>query len=132
LPQGFQNKQRNGHIKAMAISGNKKETAMHGAVRCTQARATGVLERFAGIEQRLMTDHAQSFDLFSVTMRVIDDPMSGDQLRGNRTRVGEGHGIGEMVEILSCLYGRRQEGRRGLNFELVGRHPCMVTATISA
>lgn len=132
LAMRLQHKQGHGHLKAMTVGRDKKEAAMHGAVRGANARAAGVLEGLPRVEQRLLADHAQAFDFFCVALRVVDDPVPGDQLRGNRACVGEAYRIGEMVEALPSFFRRRKVSWRGFNLELVGQHPCMVTATISA
>ena len=81
---------------------------MHGVAGGAQARAAGVLEGFAGLEQRLMTDHAQPLDLFGMAVGVADDPVARNQLRGHVAGVGDRDGIGKPINV---ILGRRLLGQ---------------------
>ena len=65
-----------------------------------QAAAAGVLEGFAGLEQRLLADHAQALDLLDLRQLVGDDPVARDQLGRHLAGVGDGDGVGEAVDAL--------------------------------
>ena len=95
-----EHKHRDRRLKALTVLGDKKITAVHGACRCAQARAAAVLERLAGLEQRLVAYHAQALDLLAVAARVADDPVARNQLRRDLTGIGDGDGVGKAVHLL--------------------------------
>lgn len=73
--RGFEQKGGDGDIKAVAIFGDKKVTAVHGAARRVQATAAGVLKRLARTEKGLLPHNAQTFDLVGVAAFVLNDPV---------------------------------------------------------
>ena len=101
--RGFEHEQGNGHLKALAVLGHAEKTPVHRAAGRAQARAAGVLEGFARLEQRLVAHHAQALDLFVEAVGVGDDPVARDQLRGHRAGVGEGDGVGKTIDGLARL-----------------------------
>ena len=54
--RGIEYKGVDGCIKTVAICGHKKVAAVHGAAGGAQAAAAGVLKRFTGRQQRLLSD----------------------------------------------------------------------------
>src|SRR5205814_1213556 len=58
----------------------------HRSDRRLEMSAAGVLEALAGLEQRLLPDHAQTRDLDDLALRIGDDPMTADDVRGNIAR----------------------------------------------
>ena len=88
-------KYKHGNIdfKLFAVHRHAKETAVHGAGRCAQARAAGVFKAFTGLQQRLMADHAQTFDFFVQAFRIIDVPGAGNQLSRHIAAVVDKHRV---------------------------------------
>ena len=58
-------------------------------------RAAGVLERLAGLEQRLLADHALALDLDHTAAAIGDFPVAGDELNGLAALVLDPHPIAE-------------------------------------
>ena len=56
--QGIEHKNRDIDLKALAVFGDAKKAAVHGARGGAQMAAAGVLELLARLEQRLLTDEA--------------------------------------------------------------------------
>ena len=93
----FQHEQRHRHIEAFAVFGHAKDAAVHGSAGGAQAAAAGVLKGLARLEQRLVPDHTQAFDLFGVAAGVADDPVARDQLRRQLADIADGDGVGKGV-----------------------------------
>jgi hypothetical protein len=51
-----------------------------------------------------VTHHAQPLDLFNLALGVGDEPVPGDQLRGQFASIDDGDGVGEAID---ALFGRR-------------------------
>jgi ribulose-phosphate 3-epimerase len=118
--QGVEHKHGNVHVKLFAVFGHAKKAAVHGARGRAQARAAGVFKSLAGLEQGLLTDHAQALDLFGVAIGVVDVPGARNELRGNAAGIRNGDGVGKQVQT---LFGRRlfrQILGKHFNSELVG------------
>lgn len=126
----IQDKGLDGRIKTVAIGRHKEKAAVHGAAGGAQTAAAAVLKGLAGCEQGLLTHHAQSFDFFHLAFVVLDDPVTGDQLRGNRARVGHGDGVrkgkhtAQGITLFAHVLGL------GINLDGIDRHFTMLTATI--
>ena len=120
----------NGGIEAVAVLGDKKVAAVHGATGSAQAAAAGVLEGLTGAQQGLLTDHAQPFDFLTVTAFVLDHPMARNQLHWHPARVGDGHGVGECEDILQGIALVCHVVGQHINLNGVGGHGHMLTATI--
>lgn len=128
----FKHKEGDRAIKAMPIGGDKEKTAVHAAMGRGQAAAADVLKRLPRLQQGLLPDHAQPLNFLNVPDSIGDLPMARDQLRGHRTLIGEGDGVGELVIRLARLLCAGVESGDRFNFKMVGRHALMVTATIRA
>jgi hypothetical protein len=128
--RGVEHESANGGIEAVAVLGDKKVTAVHGATGCTQAAAAGVLEGFSGAQQGLLTDHAQAFDFLAVTAFVLNDPVARNQLHRHPARVGDRDGVGECEDILQGVALVCHVMGQHINLNGVGGHAHMLTATI--
>lgn len=82
-------------LKAGAVFSDTKVTAVHGAGRCTNLAAAGVLKALAGFEQWLVAYYAKTFDFTNFIVAVGDQPMAADQLRADAADVGDGDRVGE-------------------------------------
>ena len=74
--KGIQHKHRYVSIKFFTILGHAKIAAVHGACRCSQASATGVLKFFARLQQRLIPHHTQAFDFLVLAIGIVHAPRS--------------------------------------------------------
>lgn len=126
----LEHKSRNGHVESMAVFGHKKVTAVHGAAGRAKAAATGVLKRLTWPKQRLTPDHAKAFDLVSVPVFVLNDPVARNQLHRNMACVGDGDGISKSKDILEQVALVCRVLGQNVNLNGVGRHTRMLTATI--
>ena len=115
-------------LKALAVFGHAEEAAVHVAGRCFHLGAAGVLKRFTRLQQGLMPDHAQAFDLFGVALAIVDDPVARDQLGRDLTRIGDGDRVGECEGALQWRRLIAQILGHYLAGELVFRHGAHVTA----
>jgi len=122
VTQRIQYKHGNIDFKFFAVHRHAKETAVHGACRCTQARAAGVLKAFTGLQQRLMTDHAQAFDFFMQAFGIIDVPGAGNQLSRRIAAVVDKYCVreGEQAVLRAGLF--RQVIRRDFHAEFISWH----------
>ena len=116
----------------MAVFGDKKVTAMHGAAGRMQATAAGVLKRLPRSQQGLLTHHAQAFDFLGVPAFVLNDPVPGNQLSCHQARVGDRDGVGKSEHLLKGIALVCQVLGLHINLDGVRRHLCMLTATIQA
>lgn len=88
---------RDSRLKRGAVFGHHLVGAAHGADRRGQGAAAGVLEVLPRFEQRLMADDAETAHLLYVRVRVGDDPVARNELRGDRAGVANRNRIGEDV-----------------------------------
>ena len=114
----------------MPVLSHKKLTAVHGAAARMQAATAAVLKRLPGAQQGLLTDHAQTFDLFGMPGFILNDPMPGNQLGGHRARIGHRDGVRESEGLLERVALVCHVLRQHINLNGVGRHLRMLTATI--
>ena len=75
-----EHKFRDLRFKPRAVLGDAKIGARHRALRRRQRGAAGVFELLAGLQQRLMADHAQSAHFFDLVIGIGDDPVARNQL----------------------------------------------------
>ena len=90
---------RNRRVEVPSVLGHHLIGAAHGPDGRLEMRAAAVFEAFAGLEQRLLSDHAQALDLDDLVVGVGDDPMPADELRGNRAGVGDRDRVREDVLV---------------------------------
>ncbi len=76
-------------IELFAVFGLHLIRALHGAERRRQRTARCVLKRLTGLESRLLSHHTRSTYILSMSVRVHDDPVTGDELDLSRTLVGD-------------------------------------------
>src|ERR1700704_2625868 len=91
---------RNGRVELLSVFGHHLVRAAHGPDCRLQMRATAVFEALAGLEQRLLSDHAEALDLDDLVVGVGDDPMTADQLRGNRAGIGDRDRVRKDILVL--------------------------------
>src|SRR5439155_6865269 len=82
-------------VELAAVLGDHPVGALHRAVRCLEDRAAGVLELFAGSQDRLVADHAVALDLLALAVAVGDDPVAAAQLVRDRADVLDAQRVGE-------------------------------------
>ena len=134
----LQDESADGNLEALPVDRHKEVAAMHDAVRGAQVAATGVLKGLARLEQRLLSDHPESLDLFGVALGVFDGPVAGDQLGRDASGVGDRDGVGKSVATRRGITLLRQVLRFGVDAKSVVAvgggvgHGRMVTATIRA
>src|SRR5690554_4220212 len=85
------------HVEALAVLGDEEITAAHLAGGRRELAAAGVLEAFAGLEQRLVPDDAEALDLDHASVVVLDEPVATDQLRRDVAAVRDANRIGERI-----------------------------------
>ena len=115
-------------IECRAVVGDAMVLAMHRASRRAQTAAAGVFKRFAGLQDRLLADHAGAFDFFCHAVGIVDVPTARDELGGDVARVGDRDGVGKA---------KHAHARRGLlgqilrangDGELIAWHGCYLIA----
>jgi len=129
---GFQHKGVNRGVKAVPVFGHKEKAAAHGAAGGAQTATAGVLEGLARLQQGLLTDHAQTLNFFSVTLVVLDDPVSRDQLCGHLAGVGDSDGVSEREERVQRVALLWHVLGQYVNLDGIGGHGLMLAATITA
>jgi len=90
-----QHKIWNCRIKVLAIFIDHLVAATHGANRCLQYCAAGVLVAFARFDKRLFTNHTFAFHFLGLAVAVGNNPMASQQLRCGISLIGDCDGIGE-------------------------------------
>ena len=61
--------------------------------------AARVLEALAGLQQRLLADHAEPPHFLDAVLAVGDDPVAADELRRHAAGVGDRDRVGEHVLV---------------------------------
>ena len=74
-------------IEPVPILCNAEILATHRAVRRCQRSTAGVLELLARLQQRLVTNDAETTHLLNGVVRIRDHPVTRDQLRGHRAGI---------------------------------------------
>ncbi len=93
--------------------------AVHHANGGFEYRAAGIFKPFTRLQMGLLANDTFAANLQFLTLGVRDDPVAGQQFRGNRAGIQYSHGIGEHVAI--ALHARLclQVGRVYMNLNFV-------------
>ena len=91
---------RNRCLESRAVVGDALVRATHGTHRRRQRTATGVFEGFAGLQHRLLADHAIATHFLDFIVGVGDDPVPRHQLRGVFACVADRHRVREHEVLL--------------------------------
>ena len=102
-----------------AVLGGDLEAAAHRSDRGVELAAAGIFEGFAGPEQRLLADDAEAANFLHARVAVGDDPVAGNDLRGDGADVLEGDRIGENVTLAGRIGLIGDELRNGARRDLV-------------
>jgi len=119
---------RDRHLEAVAVDADAEVMPAHDAHGGLQARAAGVLEGLARLQQGLATDHAQSIDDLGFAEGILDFPVTRDQLGRHRAGVGDRDRVGKDIGVLHGRGLRGQVFGPDVDGELVLRHVPILTS----
>src|SRR5438105_10714450 len=94
---------RDRRLEARAILGHHLVGTAHRADGRRDGGAARVLVALARLQQRLRADDAEAAYFLHEALRVGDDPMAADELRGDVALVTDGDGVGEDVTTVRLI-----------------------------
>ena len=109
----------NRRLESRAVGRDHLVAAAHGADRRGDRGAARVLEALARLQQRLRADHAEAAHLLHQALRVGDDPVAADELRGNGAGVVNRDRVCEDIAVRALVGLVREVLRRRVHFDLV-------------
>ena len=82
--------------------------ALHPAGRRVERASGDIIERLAGLDDRLLADHALALDLVAAAASVADQPFAADELDLLPAQVGDADLVDEEVVVDNGLVTSRK------------------------